>query len=418
MFFHEKKYVLIIPDGAADVYRENGKSPFALARIKHLDFIAREGVCGLMQTLYEDLPKESLVAQLGMFGWDPRQYYPGGRASCELLALEDIKLNKGDLAFRANLVRMQGNVLASYNADYIHSEQALPLVERINRELCHEFPAFELYHNSDFRNTLVIRSAEVHPHDLRCPEPHESHGIEFNTRRLIAACAETGQQVALTINQYLQRVATLLQGETANMLFPWSPSKVLKLPPFKESAGLQGPVAIIGSMDFLHGIAKAGSIDFFKVGNGRLDTDYGAKGAKIVELLSNGYEFVICHVNAPDEAGHMRDLQGKIRSLEMIDEFIVRPVVNYFQRHRAQLGGVMVAPDHFTNCLPETASLKRIETHSIHPVPFALWNGRERDAVQAYSEDDVLIGKYASSPVNHLELLKILGVRARACYQF
>ena len=410
MVFPEKKYVLIIPDGAADMYREDSKSPLALAHIKYMDFIAREGVCGLMQTLYEDLPKESLVAQMGMLGWDPRQYYPGGRASCELLALEGVQLNEGDLAFRANMVRMWGSVLASYNADYIHTEQARPLVERINRALCREFPTFELYHNSDFRNTLVVRNAQVGPEWLRCPEPHESHGVEFDMQRLITASGEVGEQVAITINRYLQRVAAVLQGEAANMLFPWSPSKALKLLPFKGATGLQGQAAIIGCMDFLHGIAKAGGIDSFKVGNGRLDTDFGAKGAKAIELLSAGYEFVVCHINAPDEAGHMRDLRGKIKSLEMIDEFIVRPVVNYFQRHSAQLGGVMVVPDHFTNYLPETASLKRMETHSIHPVPFALWNGREHDAVQAFSEDDVLIGKYASPPANHLELLKILGV--------
>src|SRR4026208_2270620 len=115
MKFPRKKYVLVIPDGAGDLHRLEGRWQFARARTDYADFIAREGVSGLMKTLYEDLPKESLVAQLGMLGWDPREYYPCGRASCELLALEDSYLQDDDLAFRANLVRMEGDILASYN---------------------------------------------------------------------------------------------------------------------------------------------------------------------------------------------------------------------------------------------------------------------------------------------------------------
>lgn len=407
----KRKYVLLIPDGAGDVYREHGKSPLGIARTRHMDFVAREGVCGLMQTLYEDLPKESLVAQLGMLGWDPRRYYPNGRASCELLALEGVGLNEGDLAFRANLVRMDGRVLASYNADYIYSERALALARKINGALRTEFPTFELYHNADFRNTLVVRGAGVDPKLLRCPEPHENHGVEFDIGRLVAGADAKSEQVAAHINRYVGRVARLLEGEAANMLFPWSPSKALRLPSFKESTGFQGPAAIVGCMDFLHGIARAAGIDFVRVGNGRPDTDYRGKGAKTVELLSAGYEFVVCHINAPDEAAHMGDVGLKVKSLEMIDRFVVRPVVQYFRRNMHELGGVLIAPDHFTNSSAETRGARRRAVHSSHAVPFALWNGRERDAARCYTEDDVLEGKYAAEPISHLELTRILGVK-------
>jgi 2,3-bisphosphoglycerate-independent phosphoglycerate mutase len=392
------------------MYRENGQSPFALARTTYMDFIAREGVCGLMQTLYDDLPKESIVAQMGMLGWNPHLYYPQGRASCELLALEGVKLNEGDLAFRANLVRMDGRHLASYNADYIYSEQARILVNRVNHTLGEEFPSFELYHNSDFRNTLVVRDAGIDPSGLICPEPHESHGVEFDASQLISGRDEKSRRVAARINSYLQRVAVILAGEAGNMLFPWSASKVLSLPPFKEVSGFDGRAAIVGCMDFLHGIAKAGDIDSYKVGNGRPDTDYAAKGAKVVELLREGYEFVVCHINAPDEAAHMGDVAGKIRSLELIDELVVRQIVNYFLAHPAQLGGVMIVPDHYTN-LPENASdQKRVQIHSLHAVPFALWNERERDDVRVFNEDAVLAGKYAARPISHLDLTAVLGM--------
>src|ERR1700742_4105116 len=93
----EPKYVLIIPDGAPDVYRQRGRSPLRLANIENADFIARNGVSGLMQTQYAELSKGSIVAQMGMLGWAPRRYYPHGRASCELLAHGEVSLKSEDL---------------------------------------------------------------------------------------------------------------------------------------------------------------------------------------------------------------------------------------------------------------------------------------------------------------------------------
>ncbi|HEX5709392.1 MAG TPA: hypothetical protein VFX96_18970 [Pyrinomonadaceae bacterium] len=407
----KKKHVLIIPDGAADLLRIDKRSPIALAQTPYSDFLAREGVSGLMQTLYEDLPKESIVAQLGMLGWSPHVFYPAGRASCELLALDDIHLDEGDLAFRANLALMEGRVLVSYNADYISSDEARPLIEKLRRHLSAEFPDFELYHNAEFRNTLVVREANAAPESLHCPEPHESHGCEFDIGQLITATNEEGEALARRLNRFLLRAKEVLTGERSNVLFPWSASRPLRLTPFRENTGFAGRVAVVGCMDFLHGIAKAGGMDFFKIGNGRPDTDYEAKGAKVVALLEEGYEFVVCHVNATDEASHMGDLELKIDCMEAIDNFAVRPVVEYFSRRPEELGGVMIVPDHLTNVAARWRGNRRIETHSAHPVPFALWNGRDRDAVTAYGEDDARSGMYGSTPVAPLNLLDLLGVR-------
>ena len=412
MKLRTKKYVLVIPDGAGDLHRLGGLSPLARARTVYADFIAREGVSGLMETLYEDLPKESLVAQLGMLGWDPHKYYPHGRASCELLALENIYLNANDLAFRTNLVRIEDEKLKSYNAEYIHSEEAEPLIRMLNRTLRTEFPEFELYHNSDFRNTLVIRNAGVEPTLLHCPEPHESHGMRFDVRNLISGRDETSRALAHRINRYLARAGSLIKSSPANMLAPWSCSKIFQLPSFQAQTGFRGEAAIVGCMDFLMGISKAGNISFFKVGNGRPDTDYHGKGKKVVELLREGYEFVVCHVNAPDEASHIGNLALKIETLQQIDRFILCPIVEYFLEHRQELGGVMIVPDHYTNVSTHGNGARRMEIHSSHPVPFALWNDCERDRVVRYSEDEARNGKYGRRAINHLELTRLLGVQA------
>jgi 2,3-bisphosphoglycerate-independent phosphoglycerate mutase len=100
----------------------------------------------------------------------------------------------------------------------------------------------------------------------------------------------------------------------------------------------------------------------------------------------------------------------KVRSLELIDEHIVGPVVTYFQARTDQLGGAMVVPDHYTNCMPVLSQKMRKDVHSGLPVPFALWNGADRDDVQAFGEDAARGGAYGNAGLGHMDLLGILGV--------
>jgi 2,3-bisphosphoglycerate-independent phosphoglycerate mutase len=71
---------------------------------------------------------------------------------------------------------------------------------------------------------------------------------------------------------------------------------------------------------------------------------------------------------------------------------------------------MMIVPDHYTNLPANAPGRRRADIHSMNAVPFALWNGRERDGVEAFSEDAVLAGKYAARPVSHLDLMAVLGV--------
>ena len=140
-------------------------------------------------------------------------------------------------------------------------------------------------------------------------------------------------------------------------------------------------------------------MDFFHEGTGRPDTDFAAKGSRLLELLQSDYGLIVCHINAPDEASHMGDLQLKIRSIEAIDEFVVRPVLEYFDTRKDELGGVAILPDHYTNVFPGTTGDIRTDAHSLDPVPFALWDGRESDRVSKFCEDSVGQGRHGKQPL-------------------
>jgi 2,3-bisphosphoglycerate-independent phosphoglycerate mutase len=404
-----KKYVLIIPDGAADLHRDQeGKSPLGRARIPAMDSLSRLGVCGRLQTLSESLARGSLVATLGLMGWNPHEFHPNGRASAEVLGTHGVALEAGDLAFRMNLVRLEGGVLASYNGDFVKSSRAAPLTEKIINELDGEFPEFELYHNSDFRNTLVVREAQIRPEDLVCIEPHENEGCRVDLDRLVRGKTPSSSSFAGRLNAYLVRVASILGPGCPNALLPWSASKAFQLPSFASHTGFSHKVGVIGAMDFLHGIAIAGGMDFFPEGSGRPDTNFEAKGSRVLELLRSGYGLIVCHINAPDEASHMGDLALKIRSLEAIDQFVVRPVLEYFDTRSEELGGVAVLPDHYTNVFPGINGDLRTDAHSLDPVPFALWDGREKDRVSEFCEESAGLGRYGRQPIASSAFMALL----------
>ena len=404
-----KKHVIIILDGAADQPDSHGRTPFMRAYTPVLQTIVREGFTGLLQTLYDDLPRGSIVAQLGLLGYDPYKYYPCGRASSEAMALH-IDLGENDIAFRANLATITNNILTSYNAQDIKSDQARLLIDKINKELTVSYPRFELYHNTDFRNVLIIRDSKIHPDDVTCVLPHEHMGKPIQPGTIIHA--KTKQAVSLVdeLNNYLVAVASVLKDEPANVLLPWSPSQQLRLPSFPLLQ--QGKCAIISNMDFLGGIANVSGIRFFKMGNGSWNTDYEAKGKKVCELLDDDYFFVLCHINGPDEASHMGDIYKKMVSIERSDARVIKRVYEYFKDHPQELGSVAILPDHYTVTMNNDTCLRNgYQSHLITPVPFVIWDGIRKDMVVRFNEDSVAQGLYGQKPVNHCDLFSLMGVK-------
>ncbi|MFQ5631972.1 MAG: phosphoglycerate mutase, partial [bacterium] len=94
------KYLIIDGDGMGDlpVPELHNRTPLEVAETPHLDTIVQKGRLGLMQTIFPNLPVGSIVANMGILGYDPYQFYPHGRASFEALA-KGITLDDGDLAF-------------------------------------------------------------------------------------------------------------------------------------------------------------------------------------------------------------------------------------------------------------------------------------------------------------------------------
>jgi 2,3-bisphosphoglycerate-independent phosphoglycerate mutase len=79
-------------------------------------------------------------------------------------------------------------------------------------------------------------------------------------------------------------------------------------------------------------------------------------------------DLIFIHVEAPDEAGHMGDLEKKIQAIEDFDEKVVGTVIRGMDRWPEWR--LLLLPDH-----PTPIALK---THSSDPVPFVLFSSVER----------------------------------------
>lgn len=148
------------------------------------------------------------------------------------------------------------------------------------------------------------------------------------------------------------------------------------MPLFRDMFGVSG--SIISAVDLLKGIGKYAGLNIIDVpgATGYLDTNFSGKAQYALASLKER-DFVLVHVEAPDEAGHMGNIEAKIKAISDFDDKVVGGMLN-------ELGGfgdfkVMVLPDH-----PTPISIR---THTREPVPFAIYSSTEKaDYVGKFDE--------------------------------
>ena len=90
-------------------------------------------------------------------------------------------------------------------------------------------------------------------------------------------------------------------------------------------------------------------------------------------------DFVYLHIEASDEAGHDGDVALKLKTVEYLENRIVKPIYEEVSKWNEPVA-IAVLPDHPTPC--------RIRTHVAEPIPFLIYKpGVEPDAVQVYDEN-------------------------------
>src|SRR5436305_6785814 len=149
------KYVIVIPDGAADEPQESlgGKTPLQAARTPEMDRVAREGMLGRSRNVPDRFLPASDVATLSLLGYDPLLYYTG-RAPLEAAAMGHA-LGPDDWAIRCNLMTIRDGRLTDFTAGHITSDEGRVLMEALADRV--RRPGVEFYPGVSYRNLMIYR---------------------------------------------------------------------------------------------------------------------------------------------------------------------------------------------------------------------------------------------------------------------
>ena len=374
------KYIVLVPDGMADYPVEilGDKTPLEVARTANLDYLARNGLIGLVKTIPDKMSPGSDVANLAIMGYDPHQYF-SGRAPLEAANL-GIVLKEDEVAFRCNLVTVEGDRMADYSAGHISTKEASLLIEALNEKL--QSPQIKFYAGKSYRHLLVMKSPRTEELlETRCVAPHDIAGKHITSHWPQGPCAEElkglmEQSQGALRGHAVNQVRIDLKENPANMIWLWGQGKRLRLPDFKERFGLQG--AIISAVDLINGIGRLAGLEIIKVPGitGYYDTNYFGKAEYAIKSLRKK-DFVFIHVEAADEASHNGDVKMKIACIERIDKDIVGTLLNYYKK-KGNLR-LLVLPDH------ATPVVKRC--HVSDPVGFVMFGkGIPSNGALEYSE--------------------------------
>jgi 2,3-bisphosphoglycerate-independent phosphoglycerate mutase len=382
------KYVIIIPDGAADAAQASlgGKTPFQAARTPALDALAARGRVGQTNHVPDALPPGSEVACMSLMGYDPLAYFTG-RAPLEAAA-QGITLGPHDWAVRCNLVTIHDQTMNDFTAGHVSTEEATALLQAAQQGLAADFPelaaSWQFVPGVSYRNLLLHRgTGSAAPFDgtLRATPPHDL----MDQSVADAFPRGTGSRL---LTEIMSRSAAWLEGHPVNRariaagkrpathVWLWGVGKAPAMEPFTKKYGRSG--TMITAVDLLRGLASLAGWKRLEVpgATGYLDTDYAAKGRYAIDELSRS-DLVCVHVEAPDEASHEGNAAEKVRAIEEIDAKIVGPIA----AHLAAQGPhrILVCPDH-----PTFISTK---THSRGAVPFVMaGQGIAHSGQQSYDE--------------------------------
>jgi 2,3-bisphosphoglycerate-independent phosphoglycerate mutase len=385
------KYIVVLGDGMADrpVKQLGGKTPLEAAKKPGMDFVAREGRCGMLRTLKEGMPLGSDIANLSIFGYDPAKYYPGGRGPLEAASL-GIKLGKRDIAFRCNLINQKEGRIIDYSGGHISSVEAKKLILEVDKKFGSD--DIEFFPGTCYRHIVVLRNACIDYKDFVAVPPHDAIREKISDN-LIKASNPKAKETVDRLNSIMEDSMDFLESKevnlkrkkegklAANMLWFWGAGKRLEMPSFESRYGAGG--AIISAVDLLKGIGSFIGLEVINVPgiNGYLDTDYSAKAKYALKALKKK-DFVYIHVEAPDEMGHEGKVKEKVKAIEEIDKKIVSKILKELQ-----------GADFTLAILPDHATPLEVRTHTSEAVPFAVYSTKSAgDSVKAYSEKDCLKG--------------------------
>jgi len=376
------KFAIVIGDGMADERIDSlgGRTPLQAADTPNFDRIVQRGSLGNAITIPRDMHPGSDVANLTIMGYDPHLYYTG-RGPLEAANI-GVKLSEGDVAFRCNLVTLEGSILRDYSAGRITTQEATRIIESLSQALkgTGYKSIISFYAGTQYRHLMVWREGKegartTPPHDIM-GEPFEEYLPEGEGADVLNELIRWSWRV---LRDHPVNVRRIAEGKyPANSIWLWGQGRAPRMPKFQERYGLNG--AVISAVDLIKGIGIYAGLRPIEVpgATGYVDTDYRAKAEYALRALEED-DLVYVHIEAPDEASHEGDLRLKIRAIEEVDEKVVGTLLEGMEGFGDYR--IMIITDHFTPI--------SMRTHRHGAVPFAACgSGIKHNGFKSFCEEE------------------------------
>lgn len=365
------KTLVLLCDGMADypVKELGNKTPMGASVTPNMDKLAKKSYMGLVKTVADNMKPGSDVANLAVLGYDPQVYY-SGRSPLEAGSI-GIDMKPTDVSFRCNLVTLSDEpdyadkTILDYCADDISTAEAKEIVKTLAEHFNND--EFQLYAGVSYRHCLIWNNGTTDvgtltpPHDITGNPIKDYIPAHPNAKKLYDMMVESYDVLK---NHPVNKVREAKGLRPANSMWFWGEGTRKALMPFEEKYGLKG--SMISAVDLLKGIGKFSGMNVVDVegATGYIDTNFEGKANAAIEEFKNGQDFVYIHIEAPDECGHRHEIENKKKSIELIDEKILGPVLNALEKYDDYK--VLIMPDHATPL--------ELRTHTNDPIPFLMYH--------------------------------------------
>lgn len=388
------KYIVVLADGVSDhpIAKLGGKTPLMAANTPHIDRLCRLSRTGRLVTVPEGYKPGSEVANLGVLGYRVEEVYQG-RAVLEAASM-GIEVGQNQLALRCNLINVTDGCIKNHSAGHITSAEAAELIAFLNLKLGSADIRF--FPGVSYRHLLVLNQGSA---EIDCTPPHDVPGTPVN-EVLIRARTTRAQATEAMLNSLIIKSQQLLPPhpvnirrqerglDIANSIWPWSPGFRPTMKTFAQLYGIERG-AVISAVDLIQGIGVYAGFDVIRVegATGLYDTNYEGKTQAVLDALGD-HDFVYLHIEASDEAGHEGDVELKIRTIEYLDDRVIKRLLEATSQMNEPVA-IALLPDHPTPC--------ELRTHTREAVPFLMYHpGVEPDTVTEYNEFSVAEGSFGT----------------------
>ena len=380
------KYIIILGDGMSDepLADFQNKTPLQLAHKPHIDWLAKNGRSGMLYTVPETMHPGSEIANMAVLGYDVEKVFEG-RGVLEAASM-GVELEPGDLGLRCNLLTIEDQKIKNHSAGHISNEEAAEIIHYLDEKLGSDTVKF--YPGVSYRHLLVIKGGIK---DFQCTPPHDVPGTPF--AEVLPKAKNAGAEATCRlVNDLILKSQELLENheinkkrkaagkEPANSIWPWSPGYKPAMPTLNEMFGVEKS-AVISAVDLIQGIGVYAGMEVIKVegATGLYDTNYEGKAKAAVDALREN-DLVYLHIEASDEAGHEGDVELKTRTIEYLDQRVVKYILEEIKTIDDEVA-IAILPDHPTPCA--------LKTHTRDAVPFTIYKPSALpDAVEVYDEFD------------------------------